>query len=87
MQMKFLWSNTWDEKVVVIPLSVSLNNLQNEKRVRCAVYWNENKSCCCKVTFESELVQGKIKTIKIKCPVCVGSWTNRYLKRRYSKDP
>mgnify|MGYP000081497368 CR=1 FL=1 len=46
-----LWSNTWDEKVSGDTITVSLNNLQKEERVRCAVYWNENKSCCCKRYF------------------------------------
>ena len=59
-----LWSNTWDENVNGDTLSVSLNNLQNEKEYVVRFTGTKINHAVVKVTFESELVQEKSRPSK-----------------------
>ena len=59
-----LWSNTWDENVNGDTLSVSLNNLQNEKDYVVRFTGTKINHAVVKVTFESELVQEKSRPSK-----------------------
>ena len=59
-----LWSNTWDENVNGDTLSVSLNNLQNEKEYVVRFTGTKINHAVVKVSFESELVQEKSRPSK-----------------------
>ena len=59
-----LWSNTWDENVNGDTISVSLNNLQNEKEYVVRFTGTKINHAVVKVTFESELVQEKSRPSK-----------------------
>ncbi|MFR3754910.1 MAG: DUF4624 family lipoprotein [Enterocloster sp.] len=59
-----LWSNTWDENVNGDTLSVSLNNLQNEREYVVRFTGTKINHAVVKVTFESELVQEKSRPSK-----------------------
>ena len=59
-----LWSNTWFENVNGDTLSVSLNNLQNEKEYVVRFTGTKINHAVVKVTFESELVQEKSRPSK-----------------------
>ena len=59
-----LWSNTWDENVNGDTLSVSINNLQNEKEYVVRFTGTKINHAVVKVTFESELVQEKSRPSK-----------------------
>ena len=59
-----VWSNTWDENVNGDTLSVSLNNLQNEKEYVVRFTGTKINHAVVKVTFESELVQEKSRPSK-----------------------
>ena len=59
-----LWSNTWDENVNGDTLSVSLNNLQNEKEYVVRFTGTKINHAVVKVTFESELGQEKSRPSK-----------------------
>ena len=59
-----LWSNTWDEKVSGDTITVSLNNLQNEKEYDVRFSGTKINHAVVNVTFESELVQEKSRPSK-----------------------
>ena len=59
-----LWSNTWDENVNGDTLSVSLNNLQNEKEYVVRFTGTKINYAVVNVTFDSELVQEKSRPSK-----------------------
>ena len=59
-----LWSNTWVENASGDTVTVSLNNLQKEKEYVVGVTGTTINHAVAKVTFESELVQEKLRPSK-----------------------
>ena len=59
-----LWSNTWNENVSGVTVSVVLNNLQKEKEYVVQFTGTKINYAVVKVTFESELVQEKSRPSK-----------------------
>ena len=59
-----LWSNTWDENVSGDTVTVSLNNLQEEKEYVVLFTGTKINYALVKATFESELVQEKSRPEK-----------------------
>lgn len=59
-----LWSNTWDENVSGDTVTVSLNNLQEDKEYVVRFTGTKINYAVIKVTFESELVQEKSRPSK-----------------------
>ena len=60
-----LWSNTWDENVSGDTVTVSLNNLQEDKEYVVRFTGTKINYAVIKVTFESELVQEKSRPSKL----------------------
>lgn len=59
-----LWSNTWDENISGDTVTVSLNNLQEDKEYVVRFTGTKINYAVIKVTFESELVQEKSRPSK-----------------------
>lgn len=61
---EILWSHTWKERVNVNVLTISLRDLQKDKEYVVHFTGNNIKQATVKVTFDSDLVQGKARSSK-----------------------